>query len=418
MAYRNRAITVMAITSAIIGLERMVIAFVMPGIQETFKLNYTQVGAIVSVFAFTWAIGNWGMGGLSDRVGRKKVMVPLMIFGGICSWVTGLAWTFAVLLAVRAIMGFAEGGVMPCMGAVVYEESSPEKRGKSMAMLTGMFAFGGAALGPILSSMLFERLGWRPVFYVYAIPAVIMGIVILLLVREPASIASAIKARKEGKRKRVDATAAPQAGFREVLRNRNIRVLTIIWTVQMIFLWIFTTFGVMFLVRVHNLPIPQVGLAMTGFGVAALVGGLFAGYLADRVGRKPVGMIAMTIGGVICFVFASLQPGASLGLIAAVIFFISIAASGSGPVFWTMITESVGFRLAATGLGVTSGVAEVVGGGILPLAGGGIADLLGLRVTLYVMAALLIVGGALCFFLRETLERRPVVGLKVAGVSG
>lgn len=72
------------------GLNRMVIAFVMPGIQQDFNLNYTQVGAIISVFGFAWAIGTWAMGSLSDYMGRRLVIVILMIFGGICSWVTGI----------------------------------------------------------------------------------------------------------------------------------------------------------------------------------------------------------------------------------------------------------------------------------------------------------------------------------------
>jgi MFS family permease len=93
-----------------VGLERFVAAFVLPGIQKDFGLNYTEAGSIVGVFAIAWAIGVWAMGSLSDYVGRKPVIVVLTILGGILSWLSGLAGGLASLLVIRGIVGFVEGG--------------------------------------------------------------------------------------------------------------------------------------------------------------------------------------------------------------------------------------------------------------------------------------------------------------------
>ena len=111
MRYFTKIYVVLVLMWGAVGLERLVAAFVLPGIQKDFALNYTQAGMVIAVFGLAWAIGTWGMGSLSDYVGRKPVIVVLVIFGGVCSWLTGVAGSFVMLLAIRAIMGFAEGGI-------------------------------------------------------------------------------------------------------------------------------------------------------------------------------------------------------------------------------------------------------------------------------------------------------------------
>lgn len=408
MKYSTRLLILLAASWGMVGLERMVIAFVMPGIQQDFNLNYTQVGAIISVFGFAWAIGTWAMGSLSDYMGRRIVIVILMIFGGICSWLTGVAGTFAVLLIVRTIMGFAEGGISGPASATLAEESPPERRGRNLGLMTGCFVLIGGALGPILSTGLMASLGWRPVFYIYAVPAVILGILLLLFMREPASTSAIIKARKEGQRKRLDAQGR-EVNYADVFRNRNLILLIFTWTSQMVALWLFTTFAVMFLFKVHGLSVTTVGMAMTGYGLGGFFGTFGGGIVSDRIGRRVVTMFSLLLGGIFVIVFGSLGPGTSLGILFAVIFLHSVAASGAAGVGWTMITESAGFYLAATAIGVVTGIGELVGGGILPTIGGGIADRFGLSVTLYLTGFILIAAGILSFFLKETLVRKEVL---------
>ncbi len=92
-----------------VGLERFVAAFVLPGIQKDFALNYAQAGSIIGVFAIAWAVGVWAMGSVSDYIGRKPVIVVLTILGGILSWLSGIAGGLASLLVIRGIMGFVGG---------------------------------------------------------------------------------------------------------------------------------------------------------------------------------------------------------------------------------------------------------------------------------------------------------------------
>ncbi|MCX5812565.1 MAG: MFS transporter [Proteobacteria bacterium] len=410
MKYSTRILLLLVCSWGMVGLERMVIAFVMPGIQQDFKLNYTQVGMVISAFGFAWAIGTWAMGSLSDYIGRRLVIVVLMIFGGICSWLTGIAGTFGILLIIRAVMGFAEGGLAGPASATLAEESPPQSRGRNMGLMTGFFVLIGGALGPILSTGLMTSLGWRPVFFVYAVPAIILGILLFLFMREPASTLAIIKARKDGKtnQKRLDGTGQ-EVSYWGIFKSRNIILMIFIWTAQMVWLWLFTTFGVMFMIKVHGLPLTAVGIAMTGFGIGAFLGTFILGVVSDRIGRRKANMITLLLGGILGVIFASLGPGTPLVVLFGTILLYSFAASGAGGVSWALITESAGFRFAATAIGIVTGIGELLGGGIFPAIGGGIADRLGIAATLYLTGFILISAGILSFFLKETLTRNKNV---------
>ena len=315
MKYSTRLLLLLMFSWGMIGLERMVMAFVMPAIQQDFKLSYTEVGALISAFGFAWALGTWSMGSLSDYIGRRLVIVVLMIFGGVCSWLTGIAGTFVMLLTIRAIMGFAEGGIAGPASAALAEESPPQHRGRNLGLMTGSFVFLGGAVGPVLSTKLMASFGWRPVFFIYAIPAIFLGILLFLFMREPASVQATIKARKEGKahRKRLE-VGGPEITYMDVFKNRNVILMIFIWTAQMVWMWLFTTFGVMFLTKVHHLPVMTVGLAMTGFGVGACLGTFIFGAVSDRLGRRKAIVLSQFAGGFLGIIFASIQPGTPLVL--------------------------------------------------------------------------------------------------------
>jgi MFS family permease len=410
MKYSTRILLLLVCSWGMVGLERMVIAFVMPGIQQDFKLNYTQVGMIISAFGFAWAIGTWAMGSLSDYIGRRLVVVFLMIFGGICSWLTGIAGTFGILLIIRAVMGFAEGGLAGPASATLAEESPPQNRGRNMGLMTGFFVLIGGAVGPILSTGLMASLGWRPVFFVYAVPAIILGILLFLFMREPASTSAIIKARKDGKTNQIKLDGmGHEVSYWGIFKSRNIILMIFVWTAQMVWLWLFTTFGVMFMIKVHGLPVTAVGIAMTGFGIGAFLGTFILGAVSDRIGRRKANMITLLLGGIFGVIFASLGPGTPLVVLFGTILLYSFAASGAGGVSWTLITESAGFRFAATAIGIVTGIGELLGGGIFPAIGGGIADKLGIAATLYLTGFILFAAGILSFFLKETLTKNKDV---------
>lgn len=406
MRYFTKIYVVLVLMWGAVGLERLVAAFVLPGIQKDFALNYTQAGAIIAVFGFAWAIGTWGMGSLSDYVGRKPVIVVLVIFGGVCSWLTGVAGSFAMLLTIRAVMGFAEGGIWGPVSATIAEESSPMTRARNLGLLPGVFTLTGAAIGPILSTQLMVHYGWRFVFYVYAIPAVILGILIWIVMREPASTKATLAVRRSGKQreKRFDGEGK-EIGYWDVFKYRNIILMMVTWTFNMAFLWLFTSFGMLFMAKVHQLPITTVGLVMSGFGFGAFLGAPLIGTVSDHIGRRWTLFLCQLAGGLAALVFVTFSPGTTLGLLFPFIFAAAFCSCGTTPVLLSVSTETVGFAMAATAIGAVTGVGELIGGGILPVVAGGIADKIGLSATLYLAGAALIASAICGLFVRETAPR-------------
>ncbi|MGD0488549.1 MAG: MFS transporter [Syntrophorhabdales bacterium] len=406
MSYFKKILLLLVLMWGVVGLERMVMGFVLPGVQKDFGLNYAQSGAVIAIFALAWAIGTWVMGSLSDYVGRRPVIVGLLIFGGFCSWITGIAGSFVFLLGIRAVMGFAEGGIYGPASATVTEESPPESRARNVGLLAGFFVLFGGAIGPVLSTQLMVHYGWRFVFYVYAIPAIILGILIWLVMKEPASTRAAINARRQGqaKQKQFDVTGK-EIGYWDVFKNRNIILMMLTWIFNMAWLYILTSFGVLYLAKVHQMPMTSIGLVLSGFGVGVFVGAPFVGMVSDRIGRRKTLFLCQVLGGIPGLIFAAFSPGTGLPILFAFILAAGFFSSGSAPILVSVAAETVGFGLAATAIGASIGVGELIGGGILPIVGGSIADHLGLGATMYLGPSLLIVSGLCGLFVRETAPR-------------
>jgi predicted MFS family arabinose efflux permease len=253
--------------------------------------------------------------------------------------------------------------------------------------------------------------GWRFVFCVYAIPAVIFGILIWIVMRETASTQATIAARRSSskqRQKRVDEEGKP-IGYWDVWKYRNIILMMATWTFNMAFLRLFTSFDTLYMAKMHQMPITTVGLIMSSFGLGVFVGAPTTRALTDHIGRKWALVLCQLLACVAAVVFATLRSGVSAPVLFALIF---AAAFGGGttPVLISVSVETVGFALAATASGSVTGVGELISGGILPVVAGGIADKIRLNATLYLAGIIFVLGAICALFVHETapifLEKR------------
>jgi predicted MFS family arabinose efflux permease len=409
MSYAWRVTILLAAIWGMVGLERLVVGYVLIGIQKEFSLSYTQAAVITGVFGVTWAVGVWAMGSLSDLRGRRPLIATLTVLGGVLSWVTGVATSYGMLVAVRAVMGFIEGGIWSPLSATVLEAAGPRHRGRNIGIAAGSFLLVSGVFGPIVSIALMARLGWRPVFFVYALPAILLGLLAWVLIKEPQSVQNVIDARRRGQaRPKLVDEDGQEIRYLDVFRRRNVLLAAVGTVLVLAALFLFTTFGVVFLVRVHHIAEGTVGAMLSIGGVCSFLASLCGGVIADRIGRRTALIAFELAAGVMALLFAALSPTAGTALMGATVLVLMFCAGLSASVLWAVTAESVGFGLAASAIGFVTACGELLGGGLMQVVGGGLADLLGLTSTFYLYAGLhLAVAIGVGPWLKETLRRAP-----------
>lgn len=123
--YERNAVVLLALGFGLVGLDRWIISPLFPAMMEDLNLDYSDLGNIVGALGLAWGISALFMGRLSDRFGRRKVMVPAIILFSLCSVFTGLAGGLISLLLIRVAMGVTEGGFSPTAVAATAEASAP-----------------------------------------------------------------------------------------------------------------------------------------------------------------------------------------------------------------------------------------------------------------------------------------------------
>ena len=147
------------------GIDSQSIAVAAPLIVETLRLPRVDLGPIFSAALLGAALGALTFGPLSDRLGRKRVLIGAACCFGVFTGLTAYAESFGALLAVRFCAGLGLGGATPCFIALASEFAPKRRRAMVASLIWAAYPLGGTA-GGFINAFILVRFGWREVFLV------------------------------------------------------------------------------------------------------------------------------------------------------------------------------------------------------------------------------------------------------------
>lgn len=132
----------------------------MPLLSHEFALSAAQSSMVLSVSTGALALSLLASSALSERLGRKPLMVAAMAIAALMTLLCAFAHNYPQLLAMRALLGIALGGMPAIAMAYLGEEIEPASLGLSMGLYISGSAFGGM-VGRVITSVLSDHFSWR-----------------------------------------------------------------------------------------------------------------------------------------------------------------------------------------------------------------------------------------------------------------
>jgi len=394
--YEWKAVSLLGLGFGLVGLDRWLITPLFPSMMSDLDLTHQHLGTIVGILGISWGLFSIIMGSVSDRIGRRKVLLPALVVFSALSAISGFTGGFISLLVIRTLMGLAEGSFCPTSVAATGEASHPKRRGFNQGLQQSLFALFGFGFAPIIATQLLEVAPtWRWVFVVSAVPGLILAAFLFFVIREPA--------RPTADKKITAAGSQPR--WRDLLRNRNVLVAMLGLLCAMSGVFVMGAMIPNYIVDYLKLSGPEMGLIMSGIGFGGFLGEFALPGLSDFIGRRLAACLGFVGAAIFLILFAQTGPSVWLLfslLFACAFFCLGLLALLTGPV----ATEAVPPTLIASAVGMVSGVGEIFGGGIAPFIAGLVADQRSIEYTLYLALGGLLSGVIITFFLKETAPRK------------
>lgn len=397
-SYQTMLVGLLGVNMGFVFLDRGAFGLLAPLIQPAFHLSNTQVGAVTGALAVTWALSSFGLTRAADVTGRcKLLLVTATVIFSIASISSGLAIGFLTLVAARALMGIAEGGLPPLSTHIVQTEVSPERRGLAIGMLSTIGLNAIPLLGPVVIVGVGQWLGWREAFWIAGVPGLVMALTIAVLVRNPPVTAQ-------------DKHTAGNilTAIVGILRIRNVRFTMALATCSMTCVIAFTGFLPLYLSNVLKMSPAVMSAVVTAGMAAAVFYGFLGPALSDRYGRRPTiaaFFVVTALGGLLLIASHGSLPLVFAGGM------LSAGWAGCSILIMNVIAgESAPDHLRATAMGANAAFGEAVGAGLGPVLIGAAADRVGLGVLPWIMIGAAALVCLMTLGLRETapnvLDRR------------
>ncbi|MGH9701784.1 MAG: MFS transporter [Candidatus Acidiferrales bacterium] len=394
--YERTLVAILFVSWGTVFLDRMSQLYLAPYFAPEFHLTHEQVGMLASVLAVTWALSTLVFGAISDRFGRRRILIPAVFAFSILSWLSGVAHSYHQLLLVRALMGIAEGPAWSIITALIEESSDESRRGRNIGIVVSAAALVGLAVAPVLTTQIAARFGWRWAFFVAGVPGFLTGLLIWKFVREP----------KQGSGEGMHGRAIQFRDYFSILRYRNIWLCCAGASGFISWLFLGNVFAPLYITEVAHQPGTTAGFILGASGLGSFCFGLLFPALSDRWGRKPVLLLMSAM--------ATLVPLALLvsplysfpWMLAAIVFFFNTSQGIPSLIMVLVPTESVPPQFAATAIGLTTLTGEIVGATVAPVIGGALAQSHGLAAPLLMSAGGTVAVFAATLFLKETAHVR------------
>jgi sugar porter (SP) family MFS transporter len=367
-----RIASTVALGGFLVGFDATVISGAVPFVRDYFGLGGSagslKLGWAVSCLGWGAMAGNLAAGRLSDRLGRRSLLLLTAVLFLASSFAAALSTRFLVFVAARICGGLAVGAAILTAPVYIAEIAPARSRGSLVSLNQLMIVIGISV--SFFSNYFLLPLGtdnWRWMLGVQAVPAGIYFLLLTLVPESPRWLLS--KGREESALAAISAVQGAAAAHRElemiqanfVKQSRHFGVRMLL-TGRLKRVMIFGL-GIAFFQQATGINaifyyLPTIfasagGELSTAFAQSVIVGLVNVGmtfvaiWLIDRLGRRPllgIGLTGMTLSLLtICWAFHATQAGVpvnheNLVLIALIAYVASFAIS-LGPVMWVLLSE-------------------------------------------------------------------------------
>jgi MFS transporter, SHS family, lactate transporter len=260
------------------AFDFFLMVFVLRAVAAEFHTDVKAVSLAVVLTLAMRPLGALVFGMLADRFGRRPVLMVDILLFAILELASAFAPSLVVLLILRAAFGFAMGGEWGIGASLTMETIPARARGLASGVLQVGYPC-GFLLASIVYGLLFDTIGWRGLFAVGVLPALLV-----VFIRRNVEESPAWHRMRE----------RPRRSLASLLRNHG---LLFLYVVALMTAFNFFSHGTQdlyptFLQSQRNLPTHTVSTVVIIANIGAIIGGILFGTLSQRIGRRRAIIIA------------------------------------------------------------------------------------------------------------------------------
>ena len=286
-AYRNYALAVLFLGYVVNFVDRSILGIMLEPIKLDLDLSDSQLGLLGGLaFALFYTTLGVPIAALADRTSRVRILSAAMIIWSAMTAICGLATSFVWLLLARIGVGVGEAGASPPSHSLISDYFPLEKRATALSIYALGIPF-GSMIGNFVGGWGAEELGWRTTFVLVGLPGIAIALLILFTLREPPrGLSDRVAAPTPG--------AAPTPVVEEkapdvkvvlarLWERRAFRHLGIAAGLHAFVGYGAGTWNAPFLIRIHEIPITEVGAWLAAISGIGAIGTFLGGYLSDKL---------------------------------------------------------------------------------------------------------------------------------------
>ncbi len=306
------------------ALDAVMIATILPVLMREWHLRPDQIGFLISIGYIGQTAGAIFFGWLAERVGRVPSMIATIALYAVMSILSALSWSYWSLFLFRTIQGIGLGGEVPVAASYVNEFCKAKGRGRFFMLYEQIFLI-GVVVSSLLGLIIVPRFGWRMMFWIGAIPALLALLLRWLVPESPrwlvnkGRIPEADKvvtkiekaASRDGKVALPPVQAIParvtekRTDWRELFRGTYLKRTIVLWFIYFttyFFLYGIGTWVPTLFVKIFKLPLQQ-GLRYNFyFACSSLVACIINAFVIDKIGRKMLFGFCLFAGGFVSII--------------------------------------------------------------------------------------------------------------------
>jgi SHS family lactate transporter-like MFS transporter len=263
------------------AFDFFLVVVALPSIAHDFGQDNAAVALSIAVTLAFRPVGAFLFGLLADRYGRRIPLMIDLVFYSVVEVLCGLAPSFTVFLVLRALFGIGMGAEWGVGASLAMEKVPPRWRGVLSGFLQEGYAV-GYLLAAVCSFFVFPHWGWRPMFFIGGLPALL-----------------ALFVRYRVKESEVWEKTRHQS-WRDLGRGIASQWRLFLYITALMMMMNFVSHGTQdmyptFLLEYRGFSSRQKDLIVVIYNVGALLGGVFFGLVSDRIGRRRAMVAALVL---------------------------------------------------------------------------------------------------------------------------